>query len=112
VARLREHFDQMWTQAMSAFRTAAEAKPAGGQHVKPVEECVVRKSVVVRTPVERAFSVFVEQMETWWPATHHIARRRLRRFLWSRRWRRWYERDVEGSLTDWGRCWRGIRRTG
>jgi DNA-binding transcriptional ArsR family regulator len=35
VARLREHFDQMWTQAMSAFRTAAEAKPAGGQHVKP-----------------------------------------------------------------------------
>lgn len=34
VARLRGHFDRMWTQAMSAFQTAAEAKPAGGKHVK------------------------------------------------------------------------------
>ena len=37
------------------------------------EEAVVRKSVVVAASVERAFSVFVEQMETWWPATHHLA---------------------------------------
>jgi DNA-binding transcriptional ArsR family regulator len=27
VARLRAHFDQMWTQAMSAFQAAAEAPP-------------------------------------------------------------------------------------
>ena len=33
----------------------------------PVEEAVVRKSVRVKAPIERAFSVFVEQMETWWP---------------------------------------------
>ena len=37
-----------------------------------IAEAVVRKSVRVQAPVERAFSVFVEQMETWWPATHHI----------------------------------------
>src|ERR1700726_3426040 len=37
-----------------------------------VEAAVVRKSVRVNASVERAFSVFVEQMETWWPATHHI----------------------------------------
>ena len=38
------------------------------------EEAVVRKSVRVQAPIERAFSVFVEQMETWWPATHHIGK--------------------------------------
>ena len=39
-----------------------------------VEAAVVRKSVRVQAPIERAFSVFVEQMETWWPATHHIGK--------------------------------------
>ena len=38
------------------------------------EEAVVRKNVRVQVPIERAFSVFVEQMETWWPATHHIGK--------------------------------------
>lgn len=31
-----------------------------------VEEAVVRKSVRVQAPIEHAFRVFVEQMETWW----------------------------------------------
>jgi DNA-binding transcriptional ArsR family regulator len=35
VARLRAHFDQMWTQALSAFQTAAEAKSGGAKHGKP-----------------------------------------------------------------------------
>ena len=35
---------------------------------RTVEEAVVRKSIRVRVPIERAFSVFVEQMEVWWPA--------------------------------------------
>jgi DNA-binding transcriptional ArsR family regulator len=34
VARLRAHFDQMWTQAMSAFQTAAEEVPKGDKHGK------------------------------------------------------------------------------
>ena len=37
-------------------------------------EAVVRKSVRVQAPIQRAFSVFIEQMETWWPATHHIGK--------------------------------------
>jgi uncharacterized protein YndB with AHSA1/START domain len=69
-----------------------------------VEECVVRKSVVVRAPVERAFSVFVEQMETWWPATHHIGKTPFEAlFVEPRVGGRWYVRDVEGKLTDWGK---------
>jgi len=34
VARLRAHFDQMWTQALSAFQAAAENKPMGEKHGK------------------------------------------------------------------------------
>ena len=32
VARLRAHFDQMWTKAMSAFQAAAEKPPTGDKH--------------------------------------------------------------------------------
>ena len=35
VARLRAHFDQMWTQAMSAFQIAAEKPPTGETHGTP-----------------------------------------------------------------------------
>jgi DNA-binding transcriptional ArsR family regulator len=35
VARLRGHFDQMWTHAMSAFQTAAESKPGEENDAKP-----------------------------------------------------------------------------
>jgi DNA-binding transcriptional ArsR family regulator len=34
VARLRAHFDQMWAQAMGAFKTAAEKPPIGEKHGK------------------------------------------------------------------------------
>jgi DNA-binding transcriptional ArsR family regulator len=35
VARLRAHFDQMWTQAMSAFQETAEQESKGGKDGKP-----------------------------------------------------------------------------
>jgi DNA-binding transcriptional ArsR family regulator len=34
VARLRAHFDQMWTKAMSAFQATAEKEPFGEKHGK------------------------------------------------------------------------------
>jgi DNA-binding PadR family transcriptional regulator len=34
VARLRAHFDQMWTKALSAFQAAAEKQPSGEKHGK------------------------------------------------------------------------------
>jgi DNA-binding transcriptional ArsR family regulator len=34
VARLRAHFDQMWTKAMNAFQVTAEIKPLGEKHGK------------------------------------------------------------------------------
>src|SRR5579859_4332074 len=34
VARLRAHFDQMWTKALSAFQATAEKQPSGEKHGK------------------------------------------------------------------------------
>ncbi|MGB9077776.1 MAG: metalloregulator ArsR/SmtB family transcription factor [Terracidiphilus sp.] len=34
MARLRAHFDQMWTKALSNFQTAAEKAPTGEKHGK------------------------------------------------------------------------------
>ncbi len=68
-----------------------------------VAEAVVHKSVHVQAPIERAFSVFVEQMETWWPASHHIGKAPFEAiFVEPRVGGRWYERDVEGKQAEWG----------
>ena len=68
-----------------------------------IAEAVVRKNVRVQAPIERAFSVFVEQMETWWPATHHIGKTPFEAiFVEPRVGGRWYERDAAGNLNDWG----------
>jgi uncharacterized protein YndB with AHSA1/START domain len=69
-----------------------------------VEEAVVRKSVRVRAPIARAFRMFVEQMETWWPATHHLGKNPCEAiFVEPRVGGRWYERDIEGNMQDWGK---------
>jgi uncharacterized protein YndB with AHSA1/START domain len=66
-------------------------------------EAVVRKSVRVQAPIERAFSIFVEQMETWWPATHHIGSTPFEAiFVEPRVGGRWYERNAAGAECLWG----------
>ena len=68
-----------------------------------IAEAVVRKSVRVQAPLERAFSVFVEQMETWWPATHHIGDTPFEAiFVEPRVGGRWYERNAQGAQCEWG----------
>jgi uncharacterized protein YndB with AHSA1/START domain len=69
-----------------------------------VEEAVVKKSVRVNASIERAFRVFVEQMETWWPATHHIAKTPfVAIFVEPRVGGRWCERNANGELCEWGK---------
>jgi Activator of Hsp90 ATPase homolog 1-like protein len=75
---------------------------------KTVEEAVVRKSIRVQASIERAFSVFVEQMEMWWPAEHHIGEKPFESIIVEPRvGGRWYERDAEGKdcLWGWVRAW-------
>ncbi len=68
-----------------------------------IEGAVVRKNVRVAVPIEHAFSVFVEQMETWWPAEHHIGAKPFQSIIVEpRKGGRWYERDAEGNDCTWG----------
>ena len=54
-------------------------------------------------PRERAFAFFVEHMEAWWPAAHHIAAQPFQTiFVEPRAGGRWYERDAQGSECEWG----------
>ena len=70
---------------------------------KTVEEAVVRKSIRVHVPIERAFSVFVEQMEIWWPPAHHIGTNPFQSIIVEPRvGGRWYERDAQGNDCQWG----------
>jgi len=58
----------------------------------------VLKTITVKAPIQRAFSVFVEQMETWWPATHHIGTTPFQTiFVEPRVGGRWFERNVAGE---------------
>jgi uncharacterized protein YndB with AHSA1/START domain len=63
----------------------------------------VLKTIHVKAPIELAFSIFVEQMETWWPATHHIGTTPFEAiFVEPRIGGRWYERNAKGEQCDWG----------
>lgn len=67
------------------------------------QEAVVCKSVRVAVPIERAFSVFVEEMERWWPAKHHLGAAPFQTIIVEPRvGGRWYERAADGQECEWG----------
>jgi len=69
----------------------------------PATDTAVRRSVTVDVPVERAFTVFTERFDTWWPPEHHIGKADLGGVtLEPRQGGRWYERGVDGSECAWG----------
>lgn len=64
----------------------------------------VRQAITVAAPQERAFTMFTEGMNKWWPRTHKIGQSELAEaVLEGREGGRWYERDVDGGECDWGR---------
>ncbi len=67
-------------------------------------DTTVRKTVTVNAPIEKAFSVFTEGFDHWWPRGHKIGDADLRQaVLEGSEGGRWYEIDVDGSECDWGR---------
>jgi uncharacterized protein YndB with AHSA1/START domain len=73
----------------------------------------IRKQLIVEAPQERAFRVFTDGIDRWWPREHHIGRSPLKRTLIEPRLEgRWYSIHEDGSQTDVGRvlAWDPPRR--
>ena len=64
----------------------------------------VTKSIVVGAPVERAFHVYTQEMESWWPPEHHILAAPLARMVFEpREGGRVYDVGTDGSECQWAR---------
>jgi len=73
----------------------------------------VTKAISVEAPIERAFAVFTEGFDGWWPRGHHIGKSDLDRAVMEpRQGGRWYEKGVDGSECEWGSvlAWEPPRR--
>ncbi len=63
----------------------------------------LRFSIEVEAPIEQAFRVFTEGIDSWWPRNHHIGEVAMAAaILEPRAGGRWYELGVDGSECDWG----------
>lgn len=68
------------------------------------EATSVRKSIVVAAPVERAFEVYTQQMQSWWPPEHHILEAPLARMVFEpHAGGRIYDIGTDGSECQWAR---------
>jgi uncharacterized protein YndB with AHSA1/START domain len=67
-------------------------------------ETSVHSTIVVNAPIERAFSVFTEEMGSWWPPEHHILQGELAEMVFEpRAGGHVYDRAVDGSECRWAR---------
>ena len=64
----------------------------------------VQTSIVVDTPIERAFSVYTDGISSWWPREHHILQTELAEMVFEPRvGGHIYDRGVDGSECHWAR---------
>ena len=64
----------------------------------------VQASIVVEAPIERAFSVFTEDIGSWWPPEHHILQAELADMVFEpRQGGHVYDRGIDGSECHWAR---------
>jgi uncharacterized protein YndB with AHSA1/START domain len=63
----------------------------------------VRKTITVNVSTERAFKVFTEGFDSWWPRGHHIGKGTLQTaVIETRLGGRCYGREVDGTECPWG----------
>ena len=73
----------------------------------------VRKSISVKASVERAFTVFTAEFDSWWPRSHKLFEADLANaIIEGKNGGRCYQRAVDGSECDWGKVtvWEPPRR--
>jgi uncharacterized protein YndB with AHSA1/START domain len=71
----------------------------------PAARLVIRKSVTVPLPVEKAFELFTERIGSWWTLrTHSLGGEQAQTAVLEGELNgRLYERQVDGTEADWGR---------
>jgi uncharacterized protein YndB with AHSA1/START domain len=64
----------------------------------------VRKSIIVKAPVEHTFDVFTAGFDSWWPRTHHIGSSPMKKaIVEGKAGGRCYTEQVDGTSCEWGR---------
>lgn len=64
----------------------------------------VHKTISVKTSVERAFTVFTERIDSWWPRSHKLSEADLdTAIIEGKTGGRCYQRAVDGTECDWGK---------
>jgi len=64
----------------------------------------IRKEIIVECPQERAFRVFTQRIDAWWPREHHIGKVEMQSAVIEEKvGGRVYERGVDGSECEWGK---------
>jgi uncharacterized protein YndB with AHSA1/START domain len=79
----------------------------------PLLDVPVRKSITVKAGAERAFRVFTEGVDTWWPREHHIGKSPMKKaVIEPRAGGRCYSEQIDNTECDWGRVlvWEPPRR--
>ena len=65
---------------------------------------VIQRTITIDVPIDRAFRVFTDSFNAWWPPEYHIGHAEMAEAIMEQReGGRWYERGVDGSECDWGR---------
>jgi hypothetical protein len=73
----------------------------------------VKRSVVVKTNAERAFNIFTEGFDSWWPRSHHIGKSPMKKAIVEGRvGGRCYTEQEDGTECPWGQIlvWEPPRR--
>jgi len=68
-----------------------------------IQPAAIKKSLTVAVSPEKAFAVFTDGFDRWWPKSHTIGSGSLKQaIIEPRQGGRWYGIDVDGSENEWG----------
>ena len=80
---------------------------------EPTADRPIRKSITVKASAERAFRVFTEGVDAWWPRSHHIGKSPMKKaIIEGRVGGRCFMQQIDGADCDWGRILVWDRRIG
>jgi hypothetical protein len=84
---------------MSPMQDVTESSPPG----TTASALPVRKSIRVRANAARAFKVFTDGLDSWWPRTHHIGNSpMIKGVMEGRMGGRCYSQQADGTECQWG----------